>query len=308
MTQSLESMVTEVLTAIDLPADAAVEPAGGATGETWKVWHGGTPYALRCTAPGPGIAAQLAAMRAAGSAGLPVPEVVRHARTGRAEVVLLSWLPGRTVADALRAGLGSAYRMGELMGAAQRALHRIPAPAEVPDAVDARAAAPVGLDGVGESGHGVGESGHGVGESGDGSPDDGSGGALLHLDWHPLNVLVDGDEVSGIVDWVNTRRGHPLLDVARTQALLTVDPALATLPAAERELLAELTTGWAAGYGPEAASVPADCLRWAGQMMLADLAGRYADNPDALEPLRHWTRRWAGRAGRAGNEAASGTG
>ena len=124
MTQSVESMVTEALTAIDLPAGAAVEPTGGATGETWKVWYAGTPYALRCVVPGPGdsarFAGQLAAMRAAGAAGLPVPEEVRHARTARVEVVLLSWLPGRTVADVLRAGLGSAYRMGELMGAAQR--------------------------------------------------------------------------------------------------------------------------------------------------------------------------------------------
>lgn len=280
MTQSMEGMVAEALAAVDLPADAAVEPAGGATGETWKVWYADTPYALRCAAPGSGIPAQLAAMRAADSAGLPVPEVVRHARTPRVEVVLLGWLAGRTVADVLRAGLGSPYRMGELMGAVQRELHRVQAPTEVADAIDTAAAAPVGLDGVGESG-------------------DRSAGALLHLDWHPLNVLVDGDEVSGIVDWVNARRGHPLLDVARTYALLTVDPALAVLPASDRSLLGELADGWAAGYGPEAASIPADCLRWAGQMMLADLAGRYAHDPDALEPLRRWTSRWADQAGNA---------
>ena len=126
-----------------------------------------------------------------------------------------------------------------------------------------------------------------------GEPDDRPANALLHLDWHPLNVLVDGDEVSAIVDWVNARRGHPLLDIARTYALLTADPALAALSPAERDLLAEVAGGWAAGYGPEAASIPADCLRWAGQMMLADLAGRYAEDPAALEPLRRWTSRWA---------------
>ncbi|SDT03416.1 phosphotransferase enzyme family protein [Actinopolymorpha singaporensis] len=271
MTHPMESTVAEALAAVDLPADAAVEAAGGATGETWKVWYDGTPYALRCAAPGSGIPAQLAAMRAAGSAGLPVPEVVRHAGNDRLEVLLLSWLPGRTVADVLRAGLGSARRLGELMGAAHRELHRVPAPAEVAAAVDARAAAPAGLDRT--------------------------AGALLHLDWHPLNVLVDGDEVSGIVDWVNARRGHPLLDIARTYALLTVDPALAVLPASERNLLGELADGWAAGYGPEATSIPADCLRWAGQMMLADLARRYAHGPDALEPLRRRTGRWADQAG-----------
>ncbi|MFD2080289.1 Predicted kinase, aminoglycoside phosphotransferase (APT) family [Actinopolymorpha cephalotaxi] len=280
-TEPTKSMVAEVLAALDLPAEARIEPAGGATGETWKVWHDGTPYALRCVLSRPGVsdrfAGQLAAMRAAGAAGLPVPEEVRYARTARVEVVLLGWLPGRTVADALRSGHGSAYRMGELMGAAQRALHRVPAPAEVADAVDDRAAAPAGLDAAGQSGAG-------------------RSGALLHLDWHPLNVLVDGDEVSGIVDWVNARRGHPLLDVARTYALFTVDPALDALSPAERDLLGEVARGWAAGYGPEAASIPADCLRWAGQMMLADLARRYAGDLDALVPLRRWTSRWADKA------------
>lgn len=39
-------------------------------------------------------------------------------------------------------------------------------------------------------------------------------GCFLHRDYHQANVLFDGDEVSGIVDWVETSYGPPDLDVA----------------------------------------------------------------------------------------------
>ncbi len=206
-----ERIGPEALAAIGLPAGTRIEPTGGATGETWKVWHADTPFALRCTAPDIGVRAQIAAMNAAREAGLPVPEVVCHARTPSVEVVLSTWLRGKTMAHVLRAGLASPYHMGQLMGRTQRRLHGIPAPAGVSDAIDARAAAPAAPGGT--------------------SAAEAAADVLLHMDLHPSNVLVDGDIVSGIVDWVNARHGHPLLELARTYLLLTVDPALPSLPA-----------------------------------------------------------------------------
>ena len=97
------------------------------------------------------------------------------------------------------------------MGRTQRRLHGIPAPAGRSDAIDARAAAPAAPGGT--------------------SAAEAAADVLLHMDLHPSNVLVDGDIVSGIVDWVNARHGHPLLELARTYLLLTVDPALPSLPA-----------------------------------------------------------------------------
>ena len=29
--------------------------------------------------------------------------------------------------------------------------------------------------------------------------------ALLHMDYHPLNVMVDGGQVTGVLDWANVR-------------------------------------------------------------------------------------------------------
>jgi aminoglycoside phosphotransferase (APT) family kinase protein len=111
---------------------------------------------------------------------------------------------------------------------------------------------------------------------------------VLHLDWHPLNLLVDEAEhaITGIVDWDNARRGHPSLDLARTRAMLTFEPGLATLPTELRTRLADFLAGWTDGYGP--ADVPLASQRWAARVMLADLAPRYASTPDHLDPLRTW--------------------
>lgn len=120
------------------------------------------------------------------------------------------------------------------------------------------------------------------------------GDRLLHLDWHPLNLLVDeaSGELSGIVDWDDARRGHPLLDLARTHSVLTMEPSLAWRPTAVRPHLGAFAEAWAAGYGSEAGAIPGLCHVWAGRVMLADLHGRYRDTPESLDHLRRWTGTW----------------
>lgn len=45
------------------------------------------------------------------------------------------------------------------------------------------------------------------------------GDVCCHMDFHPENVLVNG-EVCHVIDWVNALSGHPAADVARTVYLL----------------------------------------------------------------------------------------
>jgi aminoglycoside phosphotransferase (APT) family kinase protein len=45
------------------------------------------------------------------------------------------------------------------------------------------------------------------------------GDRLSHGDFHPANILMDGDEPV-IIDWSNVTRGHPAADVARTVVIL----------------------------------------------------------------------------------------
>ena len=49
------------------------------------------------------------------------------------------------------------------------------------------------------------------------------GDRLCHGDFHPGNVIGDGDRAS-IVDWTNASRGEPTADVARTWVVLEVSP------------------------------------------------------------------------------------
>jgi aminoglycoside phosphotransferase (APT) family kinase protein len=49
----------------------------------------------------------------------------------------------------------------------------------------------------------------------------GGGDRLLHLDLHPLNVLMSSSKGPMVIDWGNSRRGDPMADVALTYALVT---------------------------------------------------------------------------------------
>jgi aminoglycoside phosphotransferase (APT) family kinase protein len=246
------------LQAVGLDPATPTTPAGGATGRLWRVQTPDGPCALRLSySPG-----ELVAMRAARQAGLPVPDELAATSTPAGTAMLLSWLPGVTLVEALQRRPERAEQLGAIVGAAQLRLHEIPAPAEVPS--------PNGW----------------MTASGIVPPD---GDRLLHLDWHWRNVLVDDDGITAILDWENARRGPPVLDLARTHALFTVEPTLAQLPADQRRVAARFAAAWAAGYGPEAGTIPDWAHAWAGAAMLADLERRYAETPRSLDHLRAWT-------------------
>jgi aminoglycoside phosphotransferase (APT) family kinase protein len=56
-----------------------------------------------------------------------------------------------------------------------------------------------------------------------------SANSVVHMDFHPLNVVVNGGHISGVIDWVNTDCGDRHLDVATTATILSChsmeDPA-----------------------------------------------------------------------------------
>lgn len=266
-------MLEAVASALGLAADARIEPVrDGASGSAWRVTAHDDRWVLRLERSGLLTESRLAAMAAAHAAGLPAPTLVRRAETEDGHAVLLSWLPGAPMLDVLRRDPSSIGRWGRLAGELQRRLHVVTAPAAVLDVHDPRIrpfAAGRGVAGL---------------------P---SGRSLLHLDWHPGNLLVDEStgRISGVVDWDNARAGHHLLDLARTRSMLEADPGVVALPAPERDLVAAFGAAWATGYGPPAAAVPPGALVWAGRVMLADLGPRYETGPAALDGVRDWIAR-----------------
>jgi hypothetical protein len=130
--------------------------------------------------------------------------------------------------------------------------------------------------------------------------------ALLHLDFHPLNVLVGDGRVTAVLDWANARAGDPRADLARTLSILRLAPLPRGITGAlEWTARRAFEAGWRRGYRRVAGSPGglAPFCWWAGLVMERDLAPRLgrADlpwlTPAFLDRVRRWTADWRVRAG-----------
>jgi aminoglycoside phosphotransferase (APT) family kinase protein len=123
-------------------------------------------------------------------------------------------------------------------------------------------------------------------------------GALLHLDYHPSNVLTDGKQITGIVDWTNAHAGDSRADVARTVSILHLDPTART-SLLQRLGLRIFELAWRIGYQHAGGHLQEMSLfyAWAEAVLQRDLADRYQHAPQELAPARHWTTTWMARAG-----------
>ncbi|HEY3109423.1 MAG TPA: aminoglycoside phosphotransferase family protein [Chloroflexota bacterium] len=244
-----------VLAALGVADAERVEPATGgwSTTRVWRVERPGARLALRLFPVGWDEPArrEAEAMRAAAAAGRPVPRVqVEGAWQGR-PALLLDWCAGRPLLDDLRARPWAIWTLGCALGRAHARLHRVPAPPGLPGWIDwpgpPEPALRARLEAIARR------------------------DVLLHLDFHPLNVLVAGGEVAAIIDWANARAGDPRADVARTYTILVLAPPRGPTP---RELLRRLlAAAYRRGYEREAAPLDgmAPFVAWAASAMLQDL-------------------------------------
>lgn len=104
--------------------------------------------------------------------------------------------------------------------------------------------------------------------------------ALLHLDLHPLNILLgEDDQVTAVLDWANAAAGPAEYDRARTATILHLDPSARQLRH-DRQWRA-FVDGWTEGAQLDAIS--AGSIAWACRYMLADLTARHT--AQALRPV-----------------------
>ena len=275
----------EILRALGLDGEPEIAPArGGFDMAMWRVEYEGRSYALRVFRPGEQAYCERerVVMEAAREAGLPVPEVYRAGAWRDRPALLITWLAGRTMADELRRRPWRIWRLGRAFGHTQAAIHAVPAPNRLRREPDAW----IGWQ----------------------CQDDPAlqdrlrrllrnETALLHLDYHPLNVLTDGREITGILDWTNAHAGDPRADAARTISILRVDP-LVRKPLIQWLALRIFERAWRTGYlraGGRLYDMPL-FYAWAGTVLLHDQTRRYADHLQALAPARRWTDRWRRRA------------
>lgn len=285
-----------VLRSLGYPEVEALERVLG--GWETSLWRFLTPdgglHALRVH-PGPEHARDArneeAALRACMAAGVPVPAVEASGQWEERPALVLSWCPGRTCLAATLRRPWSIWRIGLSLGRQQARIHRVPPPSVLlegaPDCWVAKGAlqCPEVFDRV-----------RGMALS---------TGSLIHLDYHPLNVLTDKGRITGIVDWSNAAAGDPRADFARTAALLltaSAPPGPARLPIGAARRLFYLA--WRRGYVSEAGPLGdlAILMAWAGATRLQDLEYARARpqswaGEEDFATARRWVEHWKRRAG-----------
>ncbi|HET7772164.1 MAG TPA: aminoglycoside phosphotransferase family protein [Chloroflexota bacterium] len=279
-----------ILEALGVGDVTSISPVrGGWDTAIWRVERADGPAALRVFRPtqAASYAREVAAMAAARAQGLPVPEVLAQGTWRERPVVLLEWCPGRTLAAALQERPWTAVRLGRAFGETQARIHAVPAPPEL-------AAAPrAWMEWAGA------EAVRLVPRLEAQAP---SPPRLLHLDYHPLNVLTDGARITAVLDWTNTRAGDPRADVARTHTILRVQPLEpGPMRVPSRLVLWLVWLGWRRGYQGAAGTLGeaelAPYFAWAGHLMVRDLTPKIGRpgvwlREEDLESVRRWAARW----------------
>jgi aminoglycoside phosphotransferase (APT) family kinase protein len=281
------------LAAVGMGDVDAVAPitSGQSTTAVYRVERGGQRFALRVFPAGKhgDLARECAAMEAARAGGVPVPAIVAWGQWDDRPVLVMDWSSGRMMLEEVRHRPWRAYALGRQLGRVQAQIHATAVPDAEPvldrdwfawaGTVDA--ALETRLAGLR------------------------SGRALLHLDLHPMNVLVEGTRISAVLDWANAAVGDPRADLARTWSLLRIAP---TPPGVAHLLVLPirrvLEMGWQWGYR-EVAGWPADLApfkAWAVEAMVNDLAPKLGRPgvwlvPAHVNDIRREAVRWRGRAG-----------
>lgn len=237
---------------------------GGNDTEIWRVVAGNESYALRLFRPDRAQVREkeVLVMRTAAAAGVPVPRVPGSGAWRGRPVLPLSWCAGRPLWEELRDRPEVVQQVGEEFGKMQARIHATEVTPEMAGAL------PSWMDWVGPGEDAL------LGRLRDTGP---RKQAMLHLDYHPLNVLTDGSGISGVLDWANARVGDPRADLARTYTILRVEPYLPDRePSRLTRIRRQLARGWRRGYegeGGDFREMP-PFMAWAGAVMLRDLAPR----------------------------------
>jgi aminoglycoside phosphotransferase (APT) family kinase protein len=232
---------------------------------------------------------EVAVMRAVHD--VPVPRVEAVGDPDGYPAIIISWCPGITVFAALSREPNRAEELGTLVGRAHARIHGNAVPDQLTSILRHD-----WLDWAGDL------NGELVRRFDDVMPRE---TAIIHLDYHPLNVLIDGDSITGIIDWSNAQIGDARADVARTYSILAWIP----LPPSESVQIADRTRAqfrraWLRGYESERGALKdvAPFLAWAALATHRDLSRKIGQagfwmNDEDFRHLNCRADRWTKLAG-----------
>jgi hypothetical protein len=199
------------------------------------------------------------ALQTCARVGLPAPRVETVGELQGLPAVVLSWCPGIPILAFIERKPWTLWRLGRLFGQTQAHMHAVTPPAEFVATAPEDWASRVTDDYADLTAHAL---SLGLSTS-----------SLIHMDFHPLNLVSDGAAVTGILDWSYAAAGDPRADLARMEITLLSAPVppgpLRPLLNLVRNLILR---AWRSGYQEAAGSMP-DCrpLRaWAGATLLAE--------------------------------------
>jgi aminoglycoside phosphotransferase (APT) family kinase protein len=279
-----------VLAALGVRNPSAVHTVtGGFDTALWRVESEGRCYALRVFRADQAAAwhREAAVMPILLDLGLPVPSVHAAAITDDSPALLLSWCTGGTLLSELRRQPWRVWQLGTVMGRMQATIHSLHVTEALERSLPAwtpRLVHSVELEQL--------------------LRPTGRAASVLHLDYHPLNLMSYRGAITCVLDWPNAAIGDPRADLARTMALFRLAAARGVL---EGVLARLLEAAWLRGYRQRR---PPDALEnldpfciWAAEMTESDLRpklgrpGVWLTERD-LERLRRWAttcrRRMAG--------------
>jgi aminoglycoside phosphotransferase (APT) family kinase protein len=249
-----------ILVALGYPDATVVGPvSGGADALLWRVEDGGEPYALRLLTKWQHRQAEREILLNTWvhRHGIPAPEVVASGTVEDRPAYLMRWVDGEPIGHLAMSGTAdpaSLERIIREFGAMQARIHVIPPPAGLEDMSDVFTHHPPGAELKSHLDAGI-----------------SSERALLHFDYHPLNVMANGTGITAVLDWANARVGDRRFDLARTRAIIELVP---TDSPAVRSLIDHALAWWQAGYESVAGPVTIPPLfQWfAARFMESDLA------------------------------------
>jgi aminoglycoside phosphotransferase (APT) family kinase protein len=119
---------------------------------------------------------------------------------------------------------------------------------------------------------------------------------FCHFDFHPINVMSDGKDLTGILDFSFSGRADIRADLGRTQALLVAAP----IPPSPKKPILQYLRGqfhkqWQRGYREVAGSMPLEPLfsAWGASTFLVNITdavndGRGWGTPKDIETMRRY--------------------
>jgi Ser/Thr protein kinase RdoA (MazF antagonist) len=258
------------LEALGVDGVTRVQPiSGGMDTLIWKVELSERAYALRLFRPDQRdqCSNEVRTMQVVAGLGVPVPRIKAHGVWKDRPAILMEWCDGRTVLDEVLAHPDLTEPLGVSTGWLQARMHAVSLPQEYWE--DHRGwllmAGPDELELIFRLREIGLRDGH-----------------LLHLDFHPLNVLCVGQDATVILDWANARVGDPRADVARTLSILRLVPDWVSGSSSGFDSVrTRLERAWMDGYTQLAGPLPDMVLFeiWAGVVFIRDME-QYINRPD----------------------------